>query len=81
MSDARPSEAFSGLATGVALVAGLVELFYKPFLFAPIGVLLLLAGTIASGRYRRLTATAAFVIAICFVIGAAIAVWDSRALY
>jgi|HubBroStandDraft_1064217.scaffolds.fasta_scaffold510176_1 hypothetical protein len=71
----------SAAVFGLGILAGIVELFYRPFLLAPIGLLIVLAGALMSGRYRRLGLVAIFVIATFFVVGAAFAVWDTRALY
>jgi hypothetical protein len=81
MSESRPVDSVSGVLLAVAMLAGLGQLAYRPFLLCPIGVLILLIGSGMSTRYRRLGLAGAFVIATCFVIGAGIAVWDQRALY
>jgi len=81
MSTSRPIDSVSGVLLGVAALAGLGQLVYRPFLLGPIGVLALLIGSGMSAKYRRLGLASAFVIAGCFVIGAGIAAWDQRALY
>ncbi len=65
----------------LGLVAAAVDIFFRPFLFTPIAALLMLIGIGISHKHRRFGATAAIVIAICFIVGAAAAVWSSRALY
>jgi hypothetical protein len=65
----------------LALAAAVLELFYLPFLFGPIGLLLAAVGTVMSGSNRRFAAGVFFSVALGFLIGASIAVWYSRALY
>lgn len=74
-------DAVSTALYAIGLAAGIVELFFRPFLFGPIGVLVLLVAALMSGKNHRLGVTAAFVVATCFVIGAGIAVWGSHPLY
>jgi len=74
-------DAASGVLLSLGVLAGVVELFYRPFLFAPVGFVIVLAGALTSAKYRRLGLVAIFVVAVCFIIGAAIAVWRTRALY
>ena len=81
MSERSPVDSASFALFGVALVAGLVQIGYLPFLFGPIGLLAVLIGSGMSARYRRFGMLTLFLITVCFVIGAAVAVWDSRALY
>ncbi|HUB76263.1 MAG TPA: hypothetical protein VL977_04355 [Solirubrobacteraceae bacterium] len=65
----------------LALAAAVVELFYKPFGFGPLGALLVMAGLITSTKHRRLGALAVTAVGVCWVIGAAVAVWYSNPLY
>jgi hypothetical protein len=65
----------------LGLACAVIELFYKPFLFAPIAFLLLLIGVTISSSRRQFGLVATGIGVVCFVIGAAAAVWSSRALY
>jgi hypothetical protein len=65
----------------LALVGGLVELFYKPFGIAPLAFLAALIGIAISDRHRRLGLFTTGAITLCFLIGASYAVWNSNALY
>jgi hypothetical protein len=66
---------------GLGIAAGVVSIFYRPFVFAPAGVLLILVAVVMSANNRRLaTASLAFV-ALGWMIGASIAIWDSNPLY
>lgn len=81
MSEKRASDSVAGFLFVLGLVAAIVTLIYRPFLFGPIGALVVLVGALMSGKYRRVGLAAAVIVATCFVIGAGIAVWYSRALY
>jgi len=74
-------DSLSAVFSGLALVAGLAELVYRPFLLCPIGFAILIIGAPMSPKYRRLSVASAFVLTAGFVIGGAFAVWDSRPLY
>jgi hypothetical protein len=65
----------------VGLACAVIELFLWPFLFAPIAFLLLLVGVTISASRRQFGLVATGIGIVCFVIGAAAAVWSSRALY
>jgi uncharacterized membrane-anchored protein len=65
----------------VALVAAVVELFYKPFGIALPALIVTMVGISISDRYRRLGFYATLAITLGFLIGASFAVWDSRPLY
>jgi hypothetical protein len=81
MTDSRPLDTVAGGLLALGIVGSLVELFYVPFAVAPPSLLVVLAALIMSTKHRRLGFSAAFMIMLCFVIGAAIAVWYSRSLY
>ncbi len=65
----------------LALVAAVVELFYKPFGIALPALIVTMVGISISDRYRRLGFYATLAITLGFLIGASFAVWDSRPLY
>ncbi len=65
----------------IALVGAVVELFFRPFLIALPALVITMVGVSVSNKYHRLGLIAAIAITVCFVIGAAIAVWYSRPLY
>ena len=65
----------------IGLVGGVVELFFRPFLFALPALVITMVGVSVSNKYRRLGLIAAGAITVGFVIGAAITVWYSRPLY
>jgi hypothetical protein len=81
MSESRPVDAVAGALLGVGLVAAVIELFYRPFGVGPVGFLSVLIASGISARHRRLGAAAVGIVVLCFMIGASIAIWDSRALY
>jgi hypothetical protein len=65
----------------LALIAGVVELFYRPFGIALPALVVAMVGISISDKYRRLGWYATLAITIGFLIGASFAVWDSRPLY
>jgi hypothetical protein len=81
VSGSSPRDLAGGVFGVAALVFGILPLFWMPFLFAPLAVVCLMVGIILSPRYRGLYQVAAVVIVLCTVVGGAIAVWRSTALY
>lgn len=79
----RPSSAADTLAIVLLVLAfagAILEIFYKPFLVAlPLLVITMVAIRV-SDRYRRIGMIAVFAITLCWLIGAAFAVWDSRSV-
>jgi uncharacterized membrane-anchored protein len=65
----------------VALIAAIVELFYKPFGIALPALIVTMVGISISDKHRRLGFYATLAITLGFLIGASFAVWDSRPLY
>jgi hypothetical protein len=68
------------MAAAAAFV-GFLELAYRPFRLAPAALLVALVAAAMSREQQRLVGFAIAVIAVCFVVGAAIAVWLSKPLY
>lgn len=66
---------------GLALIASVFELFYRPFGLALPALIVTMVGISVSDRYRRLGWYTTVAITVCFLIGASFAVWDSRPLY
>ena len=65
----------------LALVCAIVSLFYLPFLFGPLGLLLAMPGLVMGARERRLSLYGMGAVGLFWVIGASIAVWYSNPLY
>jgi hypothetical protein len=65
----------------LGLAAAVVELFYHPFQFGPIGALLVLIAVVMSTKHRRLGTFAIAAVGVCWLIGASVAVWYSNPLY
>ena len=78
-----PAEAVAGLLAALALFAGFLELVYRPFRIAPAALILVLIATVMSKdrRQHRLIGLALAVIAVCFVVGAALQVLTHHPLY
>jgi hypothetical protein len=81
MSGSRGRDTAALVLLAIALVASVVELFYRPFGVAPIGFLAVLIAAGLSARHRRFGVSATGIVSVCFLIGAAIAVWQSNPLY
>jgi hypothetical protein len=77
----RAVDTASAVLLSIGLLAGLVQLGYRPFLFGPIALLSMLVGAAMSARYKRFSLAVACVVTVGLVIGAAVAVWGSRPLY
>jgi len=65
----------------VALVGAVVMLFYRPFGIAPLAFLAALIGVSISTENRRFGLATTMIVTLCFLIGASIAIWNSRSLY
>jgi hypothetical protein len=64
-----------------AMFIGFLELVYRPFRLAPAALLIALVAAAMSREQQRLVGLAVGVILVCFVVGAAIAVWLTHPLY
>jgi hypothetical protein len=81
MSAQRPADVVAAALSVLGVAAGIVSIFYRPFLFAPPGLLLACIAIVMSAKNRRLAGLACAVISVGWLIGASIAVWDSNPLY
>jgi hypothetical protein len=81
VNTARPVDLAAVVLYGLTLAASVIELFYLPFLFGALGLLLALVAVVASAGNRRLAGAAFFAVGLGFMIGASIAVWNSNPLY
>ena len=81
MSERHPTDTVSGVLLAIAALLALGSLGYEPFLLTPIAVVCMCAGLISSGKYRHFAMATALVVTVCFVVGATVAVWYSRAIY
>jgi hypothetical protein len=68
------------MAIGAA-IAALVGIVWLPFVFGPAAVIVVLTGALMSQTNTMLIRVATFTVGISFVVGAALAVARSRALY
>ena len=66
---------------GIAIVLGVIELFYRPFGVGPIAFFCALIGISISAKHRRLGLWTTLGITVAFVVGASICVWYSNPLY
>jgi hypothetical protein len=81
VSERRSTDTASGVLLVIATLLALGSLGYKPFLLAPIAVVSMCAGLVASGKFRHLALATALLLTVCFVAGATVAVWYSRSIY
>jgi len=81
MSERHSADNASGVFLGIATLLALGSLGYEPFLLTPIAVVSMCAGLVASGKYRHFAMATALLVTVCFVVGATVAVWYSRAIY
>ena len=65
----------------IAIVLGVIEIFYRPFGVGPIAFLCSLIGMAISEKHRRLGLYTTLGITVAFVVGASICVWYSNPLY
>jgi hypothetical protein len=65
----------------LALAGSVLMLFFRPFGVAPPAFLAALIGAGMSGNNRRFGLATTMVVTLCFVIGASIAIWNSRPLF
>jgi hypothetical protein len=75
------AESVAGIMAAAAIFVGFLELAYRPFRLAPAALLVALVAAVMSREQQRLVGLAVAVILVCFIVGAAIAVWLSRPLY
>jgi hypothetical protein len=81
MKSSGPKDVAAGIFGVIALVCGIVQFFYLPFLFAPLALVALIVAIMCSPKYRGLYELTAVVITVGFIVGAAIAVKTGHALY
>ena len=75
------AESVAGVIAAAAIFIGALELVYRPFRLAPAALLVALVAAVMSREQQRLVMLAIAVIGVCFVVGAALAVWLERPLY
>jgi hypothetical protein len=81
VNESGPRDVAGGIFGVAALTLGVLQLFWWPMLFAPLGVLCLVIAVLLSPKYRGLYEVAGVVIAVGFVVGGAIAVIRHNPLY
>ena len=79
--DDRPDSRFAQVFIALSLAAGLISFFYRPFAFAPVGLLALVIAVLIAPRYTTLHRLCAIVVLLGFVVGAAIAVATDNPIY
>jgi hypothetical protein len=74
-------DVIAGIFGVIALVASIVQFFYLPFAFAPVGLVALVIATMTSAKYRGLYEFTAVVLLVGFIVGGAVAVITDNPLY
>ena len=81
MNEPRKRDSLGAALAVLAAAASLVGIVWRPFLLGPAAVIVVLAAALMSRSHTRLIGLATAAVGICFVIGAALAVAGSHALY
>jgi hypothetical protein len=81
MTNSGTKDVVAGIFGVLALVAGIVQFFYVPFAFGPLGLVFLVVAILASPKYRGLYELTAVVLTVGFIVGTAIAVVTDNPLY
>jgi hypothetical protein len=81
VSAERPADIAALVLYFLGIAGGIAAIIHWPFLFTPIGLLLVLIGIVASPANRQIARAAVVVLVLGFMIGASIAVWNSNPLY
>jgi hypothetical protein len=79
--DERTESRFAQVFVALSLAAGLIAFFYRPFAFAPVGLLALLISVMIAPRYTTLHRLCGTVVVLGFVVGAAIAVATDNPIF
>jgi ABC-type enterobactin transport system permease subunit len=81
VSQPRKRDIYGAVLAVGAAIAALVGIFWLPFVFGPGAVIAVLIGALTSQTHTTLIRAATFTVGIAFVVGAALAVSGSHALY
>lgn len=81
MSQPRKRDIYGAILAIAGAIGALVGVFWLPFLWGPAGVIAVLVGALTSQTHTQLIRVATFTVGIAFVVGAALAVSGSHALY
>jgi hypothetical protein len=74
-------ETIAGFLAACALFLAALELFYRPFRLAPVGLLLLGIATVMSREQHKLIRLGFAALGICFIAGAALQVVTHHPLF
>jgi hypothetical protein len=81
MTDDGSYDVAAGIFGVLALVASVVQFFWVPFAFAPVGLTALVIAIMMSPKYRGLYEFTAVVLAVGFIVGSAVTVIADNPLY
>jgi ABC-type enterobactin transport system permease subunit len=81
VNEPRKRDIYGAILAVGAAIAALVGIFWLPFALGPAAVIAVLIGALTSQTHTLLIRVATFTVGIAFVLGAALAVSGSHALY
>jgi len=81
VSQPRKRDIYGAALAVAGAIGALVGIVWLPFVFGPLGVIAVLVGALTSQTHTMLIRAATFTVGIAFVLGAALAVSSSHALY
>jgi hypothetical protein len=80
-NDSSTKDVVSLVFLVIAAICAIVGLFKDPFIFGPIALLFSIIAISISVKRRAVGIFVTFGVTLCWLVGAAIAVWESNALY
>jgi hypothetical protein len=80
-NDSSTKDVVSLVLLAIAAICAIVGLIKDPFLFGPIALFLSIIAISISVKRRAIGIFITFGVTLCWIVGAAIAVWQSNALY
>jgi hypothetical protein len=81
VTEAGTKDVIAGIFGVLALVASIVQFFYVPMAFGPLGLAFLVIAIMTSSKYRGLYELTAVLLTVGFIVGSAIAVVAENPLY
>jgi hypothetical protein len=75
------TDSTGGVFGVLALICGLLAIFWVPFAFAPVGLACLVIAIMCSPKYKGLYEVAAVAIAVGVIVGGTVAVLTDNPIY
>jgi hypothetical protein len=80
-NDSPTKDIVAMVLLAIAAIGGVVAIFFLPFAFGPVALLLAIVAITISVKHRGLGLLVMGGVTFCWLLGAAIAVWNSNAIY